>query len=81
MRDINEIIRSKEAELLQVQRDIEALRVAARLLSEEPEVGPAYTPRPATAGAYGSRGRSAPATGTSDAGYGASWDATAKKFP
>jgi hypothetical protein len=73
MKDINEVIRSKEAEVLQLQKDIEALRVAARLLSDEPEVAPAYTPRPTA--------RPAPAPGTSDAGYSVSWDAVAKKFP
>ncbi len=81
MKDINEVIRSKEAEVLQLQKDIEALRVAARLLSDEPEVAPAYTPRPTTSSAYAPPARPAPAPGSSDAGYSMSWDAAAKKFP
>jgi len=79
MRDINEVIRRKEAELQQLQRDIEALRVAARLLGEE-EAGAGYAARPGAGNAYASPPRPAPA-GASEAGYGASWDAAAKKFP
>ena len=74
MRDITEVIRRKETELQQLQRDIDALRVAARLLTDE-EAGNEYTTRPAAANSYATATRSAP----SQAGYSASWDA--KKFP
>jgi hypothetical protein len=74
MRDINEVIRRKETELQQLQRDIDALRVAARLLTDE-EAGAEYAPRPGAGNTYATATRSAP----SQAGYGASWDA--KKFP
>jgi len=79
MRDINEVIRRKEAELQQLQRDIEALRVAQRLLAEE-DGGTAYPQRPATTSAYTPGARTA-SPSVIDAGYGASWDAAAKKFP
>jgi hypothetical protein len=35
MKNIYEVLRQKEAELQQLQKEIEALRVAARLLAEE----------------------------------------------
>ncbi|HTT60232.1 MAG TPA: hypothetical protein VMG35_00270 [Bryobacteraceae bacterium] len=75
MRDINEVIRRKEAELQQLQRDVEALRVAAQLLLEEGETGAAHLSRP-TAGTAGR-----PAPSASQAGYASSWDAATKKFP
>jgi len=83
MRDINEVLRKKELDLQQLQREVEALRVAARLLSEATEADPAYTRPAAPASAYAPPTRPAPppASGASDAGYGAFWDAAAKKFP
>lgn len=35
MKDINEVLRKKEAELQQIEKDIEILRAAARLLAED----------------------------------------------
>lgn len=35
MRDINEVIREKEAELARVNEELSALRLTARLLSED----------------------------------------------
>jgi len=81
MKDINEVLRKKEADLQQLQREVEALHVAARILSEEGEAGGVYA-RPATAAAsYATPARPTPSAGATDAGYGASWDAAAKKFP
>jgi len=74
MRDINEVLRKKETELQQLQKDIEALRVAARLLTDE-DGGTGFVTRPAVAATYSGPSRTAP----SQPGYGASWDA--KKFP
>ncbi|MGI9104446.1 MAG: hypothetical protein ACR2IF_18535 [Terriglobales bacterium] len=37
MKNIYDVLRQKESELQQLQRDIETLRAAARLLSEESE--------------------------------------------
>ena len=66
MKNIYEVLRQKELEIQQLQKDIEALRVAARLLADDGDVetkvgtGPqpmrtavtpaATTPRPAEAG-------------------------------
>jgi len=83
MKDINEVLRKKEVDLQQLQREVEALRVAARILSEDAEGGGAYA-RPATAAvSYAAPARPTPpaAAGATDAGYGASWDAAGKKFP
>jgi hypothetical protein len=37
MKNINDVLKQKEAELQQVQREVEALRLAIRLLSDEGE--------------------------------------------
>jgi hypothetical protein len=81
MKDINEVLRKKEVDLQQLQREVDALRVAVRILSEDAESGGAH-PRPATASVpYTTPARPAPAAGATDLGYGASWDAAGKKFP
>lgn len=79
MKDINEVLRRKEMDLQQIQKEVEALRVAARLLSEDAEAAAAFAPRAATPVSYAAPARTTP-SGT-DAGYGAVWDAAAKKFP
>jgi hypothetical protein len=81
MKDINEVIRRKEAELQQLQRDVESLRIAVRLLSEDGDSSTAYVPRPATlADPYGSTVRQA-STPTSSTAYADPWDSAVKKFP
>ena len=79
MKDINEVLRRKEMDLQQLQRDVEALRAAVRLLSEDVEAATVYPPRAATSVSYAPPARPAPAV--ADTAYGASWDAAAKKFP
>jgi hypothetical protein len=39
MRDVMELLRAKEQELLKVKRQVEALRIAAPLLGGEPDQG------------------------------------------
>ena len=36
MRDINQVIREKEADVARINEELAALRIAARLLSDEP---------------------------------------------
>jgi hypothetical protein len=48
MKNIHEVLRIKEQQLQQIQKEIEALRVAARLLADESDMAPAPTARPAT---------------------------------
>lgn len=44
MRDVAEVLRSKEQELSKVRRQVEALRIAAPLLGEDDPVVAATTP-------------------------------------
>jgi len=83
MKDINEVLRKKELDLQHLQREVEALRIAARVLSEETEAATAYARPAAPANSYAPPARPAPLppADVTDAGYGASWDAAAKKFP
>ena len=47
MRDVMELLRAKEQELLKVRRQVEALRVAApRLGGEQDQGGPSNGPAP-----------------------------------
>ena len=39
MRDPMEVLRNKEQELVRVRKEVEALRIAARLLGDEPRNG------------------------------------------
>jgi hypothetical protein len=45
MRDVMEILRVKEQELIKVKRQVEALRIAAPLLGGEDPVVAAITPK------------------------------------
>ncbi len=69
MKNIYDVLRQKESELQQLQKDIETLRAAARLLaeeSEEPTVKPAgnsATARPAAVPASMKGADSFPAVG------------------
>jgi len=40
MKNIHEVLRAKEQQLQQIQKEIEALKTAARLLAEESEAAP-----------------------------------------
>jgi hypothetical protein len=84
MKDINEVLRRKETELQQLQREVDALRVASHLLADDAEASAAYAVRPPSPSpSYIPPVRTpspAPAA-ASDAGYSTPWDAAAKKFP
>jgi len=82
MKDINEVLRKKESDLQQLQRDVEALRVAVRILSEDAEAGGAFPRTASAAVSYATPARpTPPAASATDTGYSASWDAAGKKFP
>jgi hypothetical protein len=53
MRDVMELLRAKEQELLKVKRQVEALRVAAPLLGGEDDKAPSSTGPRAVTGANG----------------------------
>ena len=44
MRDVMELLRAKEQELLKVKRQVEALRIAAPLLGEQEQTSPSNGP-------------------------------------
>ncbi len=71
MKNINDVLKQKEIEYLQLQKEIEALRTAARLLADDSDpFKPAVPAVPARV--------SAPAA---EPAFASSWDAAAKKFP
>lgn len=78
MKNIYDVLKQKEAQIEQLQTEIEALRVAARLLADDDEVlEVSRTPGPAVAGTpLASVTRMA----TRDNGHTA-WDANNKQFP
>jgi hypothetical protein len=74
MKNLFDVLRQKEAELQQIQREIEALRVAARLLSDEGDMRTETVMRPAVVPAAPepvSRGKQATAV----------FDASSRQFP
>ena len=60
MKNIYEVLRQKENEIQQLQKDIEALRVAARLLADDNELD---TVRTVTSAGTAPRVSAAPVTG------------------
>jgi hypothetical protein len=49
MRDVMELLRAKEQELVRVKKQVEALRIAAPLLGDDDPVVAATTPKPLAA--------------------------------
>ncbi len=47
MKNIYDVLRQKEAEIQELQKDIEALRIAARLLADESDSDTSVKPVPA----------------------------------
>ena len=83
MKDINEVLRNKETELQQLQKEIEVLRMAARLLADDYEstepatLKPAPSPSPQPV-----RAAQAPVAAAGSKGaYSAAWDNAPKQFP
>jgi uncharacterized protein involved in exopolysaccharide biosynthesis len=73
MKNINDVLKQKEIEYLQLQKEIEALRTAARLLADDSDpYKPSVSAPPAPARVV---------TTASEPAFASSWDASAKKFP
>ncbi len=71
MKNINDVLKQKEIEYLQLQKEIEALRTAARLLADDSDpYKPGVPPPSARIG-----------TATAEPAFASSWDASAKKVP
>ncbi|HVZ61042.1 MAG TPA: hypothetical protein VG892_09685 [Terriglobales bacterium] len=85
MKNINDVIQHKEALIFQLEKDVEVLRVAARLLSDDAQVGPsngagmssAAFPLPAASAPVAS----APVASTRDAAANATRDVALRQFP
>jgi hypothetical protein len=78
MKNIADVLKQKEIEYMQLQKDIEALRVAARLLAEDDSS--AFAKAAAAAPPIGAM-RPQPTGASGDPGYAPVWDAAPKKFP
>jgi len=80
MKNIADVLKQKEIEYMQLQKDIEALRVAARLLADDDSAAFAKAAQAAAAPPIGAM-RPQPTVATGDPGYAPVWDAAPKKFP
>jgi hypothetical protein len=85
MKNVYEVLRQKEQELIRLEKEVEALRVAAPLLSEEKEAL-AEAPKPSlTATIPSPAPRIAPAVAasqnTTPPGRVAGWEDAAKRWP
>jgi hypothetical protein len=86
MKNVYEVLRQKELELAKLEKEVEALRVAAPLLSEEKEGGMSMENKPtlaaATAAAQQPIRIPQPAVNTApQPARAAGWDDTAKRWP
>ncbi len=83
MKNVYEVLRQKELELTRLEKEVEALRVAAPLLSEEKEA-PADAPKPsltATAPQQPVRIPPVVAAQTASPARVAGWEDAAKRWP
>jgi hypothetical protein len=85
MKNVYEVLRQKELELTRLEKEVEALRIAAPLLSEEKEAAtePAATKAPATAtpAAQQPIRIPQPAVAAAPVTRAAGWEETAKRWP
>ena len=81
MKDIYELLSQKEIEFERVQKEVEALRIAARLLDDSAEVRTAaVTPQAASRDTQGYAATAATPRATTPAATPTAW-ASAKQFP
>jgi regulator of replication initiation timing len=78
MKNIYDVLKQKEAQIEQLQAEIEALKVAARLLADDDEV--LEVPRNSGTAVAGTPLASVTRMSTRDNSHTA-WDATNKQFP
>lgn len=84
MKNVYEVLRQKELELTRLEKEVEALRVAAPLLSEESKEQVAETPKPtltATAPQQPIRIPTPAVAAAAPPGRAAGWEDTAKRWP
>jgi hypothetical protein len=85
MKNVYEVLRQKEMELTRLEKEVEALRLVAPLLSEEKE-GLAEMVKPSLATAVGGpqatvRGPNSPSIPAPQPMRAAGWEDTAKRWP
>ncbi len=73
MKNINDVLKQKEIEYLQLQKEIEALRTAARLLADDSD--------PFKPGISAATTTARVGTASAEPAFASSWEASAKKFP
>jgi hypothetical protein len=82
MKNVYEVLRQKELELSRLEKEVEALRVAAPLLSEDKEGGNDNKPTLAASGAPQQPIRiPQPANAAPQPARAAGWEDTAKRWP
>jgi hypothetical protein len=82
MKNVYEVLRQKELELSRLEKEVEALRVAAPLLSEDKEAGNDNKPTLAASATTQQPIRiPQPASAAPQASRAAGWEDTAKRWP
>jgi hypothetical protein len=86
MKNVYEVLRQKELELTRLEKEVEALRIAAPLLSEEKEtLGDTSTLGKSTTAPIAQQPLRVPqpavATAARDSGRPTGWEETAKRWP
>ena len=82
MKNVYEVLRQKELELARLEKEVEALRVAAPLLSEDKEAGIDNKPTlAASASAQQPIRIPQPANAAPQAARAAGWEDNAKRWP
>jgi len=85
MKNVYEVLRQKELELTRLEKEVEALRIAAPLLSEEPKEAVAEPAKPALAAAVPQQPIRIPSPAVTAAvnppARAAGWEDAAKRWP
>jgi len=81
MKNVYEVLRQKELELSRLEKEVEALRVAAPLLSEDKEATTDSKPTLTSAPAQQPIRIPQPATAAPQAARAAGWEDPAKRWP
>lgn len=84
MKNVYEVLRQKELELTRLEKEVEALRIAAPLLSDEKEAGAEATTKTQVASTPAPQQPiriPQPAVTAAPAARAAGWEETAKRWP
>jgi hypothetical protein len=81
MKNIYEVIKQKEAQVLQLQKEIEALQIAAALLADEADTVTPLKPVPMSVPGTPLAAMSRAGMSKENGHGGPTWDAVNKQFP